>query len=62
MANFTMNIQLDNAAFYDYDDFDPAPELSLIFGRVRSLLEQGRVKGCCIDSNGNPVGTWEIKE
>jgi hypothetical protein len=59
--NFTLNINLDNAAFQDNYN-DPAENLAYcmhqVANKIQSLKNQdGTVK----DINGNTVGNWEIK-
>jgi hypothetical protein len=63
MATFTMNIKCDGAAFHDDEGkFDPSFELTQIIGKARNLVKVGFIMGYCHDTNGNPVGTWEINE
>ena len=64
MASMTLTIRinLDNAAFEDARD----QELEAIFTRIRARLTfagEGHAVGMTAvnDSNGNTVGTWQIK-
>lgn len=57
MKKFTMEIELENAAF----DGNPRTELSVILADVIvRIVKHENVVGTCMDSNGNTVGGWKI--
>lgn len=63
MATFTLEFNLDNAAFQDDDgDFDPYDETARILRAVASRVAQTEFKGCVRDINGNRVGAFIIEE
>ena len=55
---FTLNINMDNAAF----EAMPERELAAILENVAQYVLDGNVLGNNFDANGNIVGTWEIIE
>ena len=57
MKKFTMEVELENAAF----DGNPRTELSVILADVIvRVVKSENVVGTCMDSNGNTVGGWKI--
>ena len=54
---FTLSIDMDNAAFDD----DPSTELIDCLRRVAAKVCVGTIQATVLDSNGNTVGSWEIK-
>lgn len=60
---FTMTVDMDNAAFKDGDDgADDISELLACLNRVREDVNRGAsTRGTIRDSNGNHVGSWEIR-
>jgi hypothetical protein len=57
MAQFTMTIALNNAAFSDYPDI----ELSIIIGNVVKDIERGIRFRTIYDNNGNVIGQFEYQ-
>ncbi len=53
---FTMEVEMDNAAF----DRGDGRELSRILRLIENKLCAGETSGKCMDLNGNKVGSWEI--
>jgi len=54
---FKLQFNMDNAAFEE----DDAGEVGKILEKVADDFISGLVSGGVRDSNGNTVGTWEIK-
>jgi hypothetical protein len=54
--SFTMQFDMDNAAFDD----DPATEAARIIEEVASLIKEGAESGECRDINGNFIGNWRM--
>ena len=60
----------ENAAFQpDYEEFGyweqnyyRTEEIKRVLKNVCNQLENGYVKGTCIDINGNKVGEWSLDE
>jgi len=59
MSKFTMEINLDNAAWRTEDDKVDTDALSLALGAV-SLDAQYDNEGTIWDANGNRSGSWQI--
>ena len=57
MAEFTMTVNLDNAAFED----DPS-ELVRIIKKVARMVEDGQEGNFLNDINGNKVGSFLIEK
>ena len=55
---FNLRFNIDNAAFSDY----PEGEISSILGKVINKVNDGDEDGQIRDTNGNPVGEWEVTE
>jgi len=55
---FNLRFNMDNAAFSDY----PEGEISSILGKVINKVNDGDEDGQIRDTNGNPVGEWEVTE
>jgi hypothetical protein len=53
---FTVRINVDNAAFAD--DFNGYSETASMVAAIADKLQHGHKSGTCIDSNGNTVGQW----
>jgi len=57
MKKFTMEVELENAAF----DNNPRTELSVILAdAISRIVRTEQVVGVSMDSNGNTVGGWKI--
>ena len=54
---FTLSIDMNNAAFDD----DPSTELIDCLRHVAAKVCVGTIQAKVFDSNGNTVGSWEIK-
>ncbi len=54
---FTLNFDMDNAAFEDDDGFD---EAARIVREIAIKLQHGNPAGKCVDVNGNVVGEYSI--
>lgn len=57
---FTMTVSLDNDAFGD-NRHQQARELASVLYKVRHEVAVEHTSGTIADSNGNRVGSWEIK-
>lgn len=64
-----LEIDCDNDAFVGPNPADPesvrvyrALELNVVLGKVGGALYLGQTEGKCLDSNGNTVGEWSLKE
>ena len=55
---FNLRFSMDNAAFSDY----PEGEISSILRKVIKQVNDGNEDGQIRDTNGNPVGKWEVAE
>lgn len=54
-----LNFALDNAAFQDGQEPE---EIAFVLDSVSRRIKDGRTEGQCMDSNGNTVGRFEIRE
>jgi len=54
-SNFTLNIDIENAAF----DPDAAPELARLLREIADRVENGSIGGTIRDFNGNNVGSFK---
>lgn len=63
MADFRLQINLDNAAFRS-EHVDPElieyPEVAAVIHRIADRIAAGEAEGDVIEVNGNKVGTFEI--
>ena len=55
---FNLRFSMDNAAFLDY----PEGEISSILRKVIKQVNDGNEDGQIRDTNGKPVGEWEVTE
>jgi hypothetical protein len=53
-----VKISMDNDAI----KIDPCYELSKIFGTLIGKVLDNNIYGNCMDTNGNRVGSWAIKQ
>jgi len=68
---FKVEIETDNAAFYPPVEFGNkdvglmnrvmANEIDIIMENITDYIRKGHKQGVCIDSNGNIVGSWSLK-
>ena len=61
---FTLTIRTGNVAFGDDDAYARDREIARILRKVAKRLEDGSGDielETVLDSNGNTVGTWEVK-
>lgn len=58
---FTLNINVEQAAFWNESDgsHNPLPEVSRILANVSRLMADGRESGLIHDINGVNVGTFD---
>jgi len=54
-SNFTLNIDIENAAF----EPDAAPELARLLREIADRIESGSIAGKIRDYNGNHVGSFK---
>ena len=54
---FTLNINMDNAAFSEY----PEDELKRLLEEIAPRAGNGKLEDTVFDINGNNVGSWDIE-
>ncbi len=60
MSRITIDICMDNDAFYTAGKLAPGPELATIFQTIVLAIDEDSRSIVLRDSNGNIVGTAEI--
>lgn len=57
MPALHLTVDMDNAAFEQY----PEVELASVLHKAVKAIEEGNQFGALLDTNGNAVGSWRIR-